>query len=60
MNVPPPPPARKIVQLAACGDSSNVTELYALCDDGRVYRSSFHTGQGWVRVDTSVIESGAT
>jgi hypothetical protein len=59
MNAPTSPPARKIVQLAACGDAA-VTELYALADDGSVWRSSFHTGQGWVRINTSIIESGAT
>ena len=57
MNAPPSP-LRKIVQLAACTADGIPSELYALCDDGSVWRSSFFNGQSGVRVDTSVIAAG--
>jgi hypothetical protein len=54
MNAPAPP-ARKIMQIAACSADGSPTEVFALADDGSVWRSTFYDVRQWVRVDTSAI-----
>ncbi len=56
----PTPGSKKIVQIAAApfgesGDSADV--LYALCEDGALWRLTWHEGKRWQRVDTSAVES---
>lgn len=49
---------RKIIQICATEDATDdpIPSLYALCDDGSVWRIVLFDDKEWERVDTSKIE----
>jgi hypothetical protein len=53
--------ARRIIQFQVYGSNSS-TEIYALCDDGSLWRRGFTpAGQiAWLRVDTSTVTDSPT
>jgi hypothetical protein len=53
-------PARRIVQIQTFEASGGSTEMYALCDDGTIWRKCHMPGNPtFVRVDISAIVGAA-